>query len=162
MDFNERHQNVGQHAIFPNTCLPWLMLSIDDRETVLENNELYCIRCLRGLRRGNNSSSCGQGRHTVNSGYNGMCSVTSCDRHVTMCKRHESENKNRHKIYKKSLEWAQSFRPQQGGQTERQTSLLMTMADETESRGKEELDDMNDARKEIHLKTGVDTSYIFD
>ena len=90
-----------------------------------------------------------------------MCSVTSCDRHVTMCKRHESENKNRHKIYKKSLEWAKSFRPQQGGQTARQTSLLMMMADETESRGKEELDDMNEVRKKIHLKAGADTTDIF-
>ena len=72
MDFNERHQDIGQHAINPNTCLPWMMLSIDDREMVLENNELYCNRCLRSLRRGTNSSSCGPGRHTKNSGYNGM------------------------------------------------------------------------------------------
>ena len=71
------------------------------------------------------------------------------------------ENKNRHKIYKKSLEWAKSFRPQQGGQTARQTSLLMMMADETESRGKEELDDMNEVRKKIHLKAGADTTDIF-
>ena len=53
------------------------------------------------------------------------------------------------------------FQASTGGQTARQTTLLMTMADETESRRKEELDDMNDARKEIHLKTGADTSDIF-
>ena len=35
------------------------------------------------------------------------------------------------------------------------------MADESESRGEEELNDMNDARKEIHLKRGADTSNIF-
>ena len=81
-----------------------------------------------------------------------MCSVRECDKHVTMCKRHETENKNQHKIYKRSLEWAQSFRPRQGGQTAGHTSFLMTMADESESRGKDELDDMIDARKEIHLK----------
>ena len=37
----------------------------------------------------------------------------------------------------------------------------MAMAEESESRGRAELDDMNDARKEIHLKRGTDTSDIF-
>ena len=37
----------------------------------------------------------------------------------------------------------------------------MTMADESESRGEEELDDMNDARKKIHIKRGTDTTDIF-
>ena len=35
------------------------------------------------------------------------------------------------------------------------------MADESESRSERELDDMNDARKEIHLKTSTDTLDIF-
>ena len=35
------------------------------------------------------------------------------------------------------------------------------MAEETESKGIAELSDMNDARKEIHLKKGIDTSDIF-
>ena len=51
--------------------------------------------------------------------------------------------------------------PQQGGQTVRHESYLMIMSEESESRGREELDDMNDARKEIHLKRGTDTSDIF-
>ena len=37
----------------------------------------------------------------------------------------------------------------------------MMMADESESRGEKELDDINDARKQIHLKRGADTSDIF-
>ena len=37
----------------------------------------------------------------------------------------------------------------------------MLMANESELRGEEELNDMNDARKEIHLKRGADTSNIF-
>ena len=37
----------------------------------------------------------------------------------------------------------------------------MMMADESESRGEKELNDMNDARKQIHLKRGADTSNIF-
>ena len=35
------------------------------------------------------------------------------------------------------------------------------MADESESRSERELDDMNDARKEIHLKRSADTTDIF-
>ena len=85
-----------------------------------------------------------------------MCSVRECDRHVTMCRKHESDNKSRHKIYKNSLEWAESFKPER-----ERTSLLMMMADESESRGEKELDDINDARKQIHLKRGADTSDIF-
>ena len=37
----------------------------------------------------------------------------------------------------------------------------MIMADESESRGKKELDDINDARRQIHLKRGADTEDIF-
>ena len=37
----------------------------------------------------------------------------------------------------------------------------MMMADNSESRGERELDDINDARKQIHLKRGTDTSDIF-
>ena len=37
----------------------------------------------------------------------------------------------------------------------------MMMADDSESRGERELDDINDARKQIHLKRGTDTSDIF-
>ena len=37
----------------------------------------------------------------------------------------------------------------------------MLKAKESESRRKEELDDINDARKQIHLKRGADTSDIF-
>ena len=77
----------------------------------------------------------------------------TCD---TVCRRHESDNRNKHKIYRKALEWAASFRPQR-----EQTSLLMMMADDSESRGERELDDINDARKQIHLKRGTDTSDIF-
>ena len=134
---------------------------MDERERVLEDNEIFCKLCLRIMKRGRGSNSCGPGRHTVNTGFNGMCSVKKCERHVTMCRRHEPDNRTRHKIFKRSLDWAQSFRPQQNGQQRDQTSLLMLMADESELRGEEELNEMNDACKEIHLKRGADTSNIF-
>ena len=161
LDFNERYRNITHLSIWANNCLPWLKLSFDDREKVLQNNELYCKVCLRPLRPGTKGSSCGRGKHIQNTGFNGLCSIRECDRHSTLCRAHEEENKNRHKILKASLEWAQNIRPQQGGQTTSQTSFLMTMADESESRGEEELNDMNDARKEIHLKRGTDTTDIF-
>ena len=41
MDFNERHQILGQGPIYPNNCLPWMKLSIDDRIMVLQNNKLF-------------------------------------------------------------------------------------------------------------------------
>ena len=37
----------------------------------------------------------------------------------------------------------------------------MIKAKESESRRKKELDDINDARKQVHLKRGADTSDIF-
>ena len=45
--------------------------------------------------------------------------------------------------------------------TEGENLPVDAMADESESRGEKELDDMNDARKQIHLKRGADTSNIF-
>ena len=42
MDFNQRHQKVGDRPIFPNTCLPWIMLSMEERERVLEDNDIFC------------------------------------------------------------------------------------------------------------------------
>ena len=42
MDFDQRHQKVGDRTIFPNTCLPWMKLSLEEREKVLEDNELFC------------------------------------------------------------------------------------------------------------------------
>ena len=39
--------------------------------------------------------------------------------------------------------------------------LFILLVDESESRGEKELDDINDAQKQIHLKRGADTSDIF-
>ena len=81
---------------------------MEEREKVLEDNELFCRFCLRFLRNAN-TNSCGPGRHTKGTGYNGMCAVTDCEKHVTICKRHEPENRNRHRIYKDSLEFQFQF-----------------------------------------------------
>ena len=75
---------------------------------------------------------------------------------MSTCYINESENKQKHKIYRQSLEWVNSLSPES-----EQTSLLMIKAKESESRRKEELDDISNARKQIHLKRGADTSDIF-
>ena len=97
----------------------------------------------------------------MNSGYNGLCVIRECDKHSTICRAHEDENRDRHRILKACLDWAQNIRPQLTGQTTNHTTFLMTVDDEAESRSEEELDDMNDARKEIHLKRSTDTIDIF-
>ena len=61
MDFNDRHQKVGDRPIFPNMCLPWMMLTMEEREKVLEDNDLFCRVCLRFLRKGRGGNTCGPG-----------------------------------------------------------------------------------------------------
>ena len=87
--------------------------------------------------------------------------VADCENNVTLCKKHETVNRDRHRLYKAALRWIQGLRPAQNGETIREESYLMAMAEETESKGIAELSDMNDTRKEIHLKKGTDTSDIF-
>ena len=90
-----------------------------------------------------------------------MCVIKECEKHSTICKAHADDNKNRHKILKPCLDWAQNIRSQTSGQTTDNVSFLMTVDDEVESRSEEELDDMNDIRKEIHIKRSTDTLDIF-
>merc|ERR1711873_38060 len=47
LSFKERHQNSTGKFMHPNQCLAWLRLSMDDRETVIENNTIKCKVCLR-------------------------------------------------------------------------------------------------------------------
>ena len=70
-------------------------------------------------------------------------------------------NKERHRLYRNALRWAQRVRPGQNSGDIEEESYLMAMAEETETRGLAELDDMVETRKEIHLKQGTDVSDIF-
>ena len=72
MNFNDRHRNISNRPIWSNNCLAWLRLSLEEREKVLQNNELHCKICLRSLKPGFKGSSCNKGNHTINTGYNGM------------------------------------------------------------------------------------------
>ena len=112
MDFKDRHREIANRPIYPNDCLAWLKLSIDDREKVLEDNGLKCRRCLRGLKPNMRGNACGKGYHIPNTGRNGMCLDKNCDRHSTLCRTHETLNKNRHQILRRGLEWVNEVRPQ--------------------------------------------------
>ena len=162
MDFKDRHRVITNKPIFPNDCLAWLELSIDDREKVLEDNELECRRCLRGLRQNVKGNACGKGNHTFNNGKNGMCVDKSCDRHSTICKSHEELNKNRHQILRRGLEWANRVRPQTPGRNTDNMSFVMIVDEEVESNSEKELDEMNSVRKEIQIKTNQDPLPFFE
>ena len=84
-----------------------MMLSIDERIIILENNELYCKYCLRLLRAGTNGNSCGEGKHVPNTGFNGSCSVRDCGNEAI---RHEAINRQKHRLYKAALDWVQSLK----------------------------------------------------
>ena len=120
-----------------------------------------CKYCLRLLTIGATSNSCGKGRYIPGNGRNTSCINLECDNNVTLCKRHEGVNKERHRLYKNALRWAQRVRPAQNSGTIEEESFFMVMVEETETRGLAELDDMVETRKQIHLKQGADVSDIF-
>ena len=72
-------------------------------------------------------------------------------------------NAERHMQYKAALRWKQGARTGQGqnDDDEENHSYLMTVTEETETKSAAELNDMIQARKEIHLKQGSDMSNIF-
>ena len=98
MDFNERHYGTGQRAIWPNQCIPWMMLRIDERIKVIEDNKVYCKYYLRFLAIGATSNSCGRGKHVQGNGKNGSCTVIDCENNVTLCKKHETVNRDRYRL----------------------------------------------------------------
>ena len=85
MDFKDRHRVITDRPIYPNDCLPWLRLNMDERERVLENNKLRCKFCLKTLKPMTKGNSCGKGRHIYNTGRNGMCIDRNCDKNATVC-----------------------------------------------------------------------------
>ena len=151
MDFKDRHREITSRPIFPNDCLAWIRLSLDDREKVLRNNELHSKMCLRPLRQGARGSTCNRGRHTINNGCNGMCIEKGCEMHSTVCRAHADDNRNAHRIYKACIDWANIIRPQTTGQSTGSMSFLMTVDEEVESSSEKELVEMNSMRKEIHI-----------
>ena len=139
------------------------MLSIDERIRVIQDSKVYCKFCLRFLVIGATSNSCGAGRHLQGNGRNTSCVQVDCDTNVTLCRKHERINAEKHKLYKSALRWKQRAGPSQGqdDDEEKNHSYLMTVTEETETKDAAVLNDMIQTRKEIHLKQGSDITNIF-
>ena len=86
-----------------------------------------------------------------------MCFIRNCEKHSTVGKEHADENKNRHRIVRKCLNWAEGVRAQASGQTTNNMSFLMTVHQDVETSSERELDDLNDMRKEIHINISTDS-----
>ena len=82
---------------------------------------------------------------------------------MTLCKKHKKINTEKHRLYKSALRWKQRVRSgqEQNDDEEKDHSYLMTVTEETETKGAAVLNDMIQTRKEIHLKQGSDITNIF-
>ena len=94
---------------------------------------------------------------------NTSCSQYDCDTNVTLCKKHEKLNAEKHRLYKSALRWKQKFTTgqQHNDDEEEHHSYLITVPEETETIGVEVLNDMIQTGREIHLKQGSDINDIF-
>ena len=92
---------------FPNQCLSWMILGVDERIKVLQKSELYCQVCMRLLSKGAAGSGrlCGDDKHIPNTGRNGLCIERSCSYDATICKQHEQGNREDHQRIKKANVW---------------------------------------------------------
>ena len=107
--FKDMHWNVTDRGIYANQCLPWLKLSMDDRIKVIQKSNVFCRICLRlnGMEAVASSRAWGAGKHIKGNGRNMSCTQTDCESNVTLCKRHEKINAEKHKTYKAALRWKQ-------------------------------------------------------
>ena len=112
---------------------------------------------------GSTTNSCGAGKHVTGNGKNTSCSQYDCDNNVTLCKKHEKLNAEKHTLYKSGLIWIQKVTSgqQHNDDDEKNHSYLITVPEETETRCTAILNDMDQTRREIHLKQGSDMSEIF-
>ena len=127
-------QRVSDKSIWPNQCLPWLMLA----------SKVFCKICLCLLGMGSTTNSCGAGKHLTGNGKNTSCSQHDCETNVTLCKKHEKVNAETHRLYRSALRWKQRFTPgqQPNGDVENHTYLI-TVPEETETRCTAILNDMD-------------------
>ena len=78
-DFEDMHYRVSDKSIWPNQCLPWLMLDVDERIKILKESKVFCKICLRLLGMGATNNSCGSGKHIQGNGRNTSCFQYDCD-----------------------------------------------------------------------------------
>ena len=80
------HHRISDRAIWPNQCLSWIMLSIDDRIKIIQESKVFCKFCLKFLGIGATSNSCGKGKHLKGNGKNTSCVKYDCENNVTLCR----------------------------------------------------------------------------
>ena len=102
-NFKEIHWNVSDKSIWANQCLPWLMLSMDDRIKIVKDSNVFCRICLRLMGMGATTNACGAGKHITSNGKNTSCYLPDCETNVTLCKKHEKINAEKHRLYKAAL-----------------------------------------------------------
>ena len=53
------------------------------------------------------AGACGVGKHIKGNDKNTSCIQSDCDTNVTLCRKHEKINAEKHKTYKAALRWKQ-------------------------------------------------------
>ena len=136
---------------------------MDDRIKVIQKSNVFCRICLRllGMEAGASSRGCGAGKHIIGNGRNMSCTQPDCESNVTLCRRHEKINAEKHKTYKAALCWKQWVTRGQPQDDQEDYAYLITVPEETETKCTAILDDMDQTRKGIHLNHGSDMGDIF-
>ena len=129
------------------------MLDIDERIKIIQDSKVFCRICLRFLGIGATNNSCGKGKHLEGNGKNTSCVEYDCDHNETLCRKHERINAEKHRLYKSALSWKQATRTGQSPEDDEEDTYLMTVTEETETKGVAELNDMVETRKKNPPKT---------
>ena len=75
-------------------------------------------------------------------GKNTSCVQFDCDNNVTLCRKHERINAEKHRLYKSALRLKQEMRTGQSPEDVEENLCLTTVTEETETKGVAELNDM--------------------
>ena len=76
-DFSDMHHLASDKSIWPNQCLPWLMLEVDERIKILKDSKVFCKIGLKLLGTGATSNSCSTGKHLETNGRNTVSYMTA-------------------------------------------------------------------------------------
>ena len=150
LKFEDRHQYTIGRFIYPNQCLAWLRLSMEDRETVLDKNTIKCRICLRHFGVDENRGDVCKNKHIENTSRNGACWKRGCEYNATMCRDHYNINMERHDLLRSGMNWANKVDPQP---IKHHMSFLMQVGKNTESISEEIQENLNTVRKEIQINT---------
>ena len=75
--FKDMHWRVSDKSIWPNQCLPWLMLDVDERIKIMKDSKVFCKIGLKLLGTGATSNSCSTGKHLETNGRNTVSYMTA-------------------------------------------------------------------------------------